>query len=83
MSTSSRGNVDHVHAVEQAVEMVDISGDVSLSPANIQHETNRADDKPGSRLYPSLPREPSGVTLAEKPDTKPSNNQGHPTRVSC
>ena len=56
---------------------------ICSSPAKIQHETNRADDKPVSRLYPSLPGEPSGVTLAEKiNDTKPSNDQGQPTRVS-
>ena len=52
------------------LEMEDISEDASSSPAKIQHETNRADnpihDKPASRLYHSLPGEPSGVELAEK-----------------
>ena len=52
------------------VEMEDISEDASSSPAKIQHETNRAvnaiHDKPTSRLYHSLPGEPSGVGLAKK-----------------
>ena len=52
------------------LEMEDISKDVSSSPAKIQHETNRAvnpiHDKPASRLYHSLPGEPSGVALAKK-----------------
>ena len=52
------------------LEMEDISEDASSSPAKIQHETNRAvnpiHDKPASRLYHSLPGEPSGVELAEK-----------------
>ena len=52
------------------LEMDDISENVSSSPAKIQHKTNRAvnpiHDKPASRLYHSLPREPSGVALAKK-----------------
>ncbi|CAH3183376.1 unnamed protein product [Porites lobata] len=52
------------------LEMEDIGEDVSSSPAKIQHETNRAvnpiHDKPASRLYHSLPGEPSGVALAKK-----------------
>ena len=52
------------------LEMEDIIEDVSSSPAKIQHETNRAvnpmRDKPASRLYHSLPGEPSGVALAKK-----------------
>ena len=52
------------------LEMEDISGDVSSSPVKIQHGTNRAvnliHDKPASRLYHSLPGEPSGVALAKK-----------------
>ena len=52
------------------LEMDDISEDVSSSPAKIQRKTNRAvnpiHDKPASRLYHSLPGEPSGVTLAKK-----------------
>ena len=52
------------------LEMDDISDDVSSSPAKIQHKTNRAvnpiHDKPASRLYHSLPGEPSGVALAKK-----------------
>ena len=52
------------------LEMDDISEDVSSSPAKIHHETNRAvnpiHDKPASRLYHSLPGEPSAVELAEK-----------------
>ena len=56
------------------LEMEDISGDVSSSPAKIQHETNRAvnpiHDKPASRLYHSLPGEPSGVALAKKTESE-------------
>ena len=52
------------------LEMEDISEDVSSSPAKIQHGTNRAvnpiHDKPVSRLYHSLPGEPSGVALVKK-----------------
>ena len=52
------------------LEMEDISEDVTSSPAKIQHKTNRAvnpiHDKPASRLYHSLPGEPSGVALAKK-----------------
>ena len=52
------------------LEMEDISEDASSSPAKIHHVTNRAvnpiHDKPASRLYHSLPGEPSGVELAEK-----------------
>ena len=48
--------------------------DVSSSPAKIQHETNRAvnpiHDKPASRLYHSLPGEPSGVELAKTTRSK-------------
>lgn len=76
MSTSSRGNVDHIHAVERAVQ------DVSSSPAKIQHKTNQANDKPASRCYPSIPGEPSGVTLAEKTNnTKPSNDPAKSQQV--
>ncbi|KAM7425295.1 hypothetical protein ABFA07_023259 [Porites harrisoni] len=52
------------------LEMEERSEDVSSSPAKIQHGTNRAvnpiHDKPVSRLYHSLPGEPSGVALAKK-----------------
>ena len=50
---------------------------ICSSPPKIKRETNRADGKTASRLYPSLPGEPSGATLAEKiNETKPSNDQG-------
>ena len=81
MSTSSRGN-DHIHAVEQAVEMENRSEDVgSSSPDQIQHKTNRSFsnpiyDEPASPLSPSLPGDPSGVALGEKTnDTKPSKSK--------
>ena len=81
MSTSSRGN-DHIHAVEQAVEMESRSEDVgSSSPDQIQHKTNPSFnnpiyDEPASPLYPSLPGEPSGVALGEKTNiTKPSKSE--------
>ena len=81
MSTSSRGN-DHIHAVEQAVEMESRSEDVgSPSPDQIQHKTNASFnnpiyDEPASPLYPSLPGEPSGVALGEKTNnTKPSKSE--------
>ena len=81
VSTVSRGHVDHIHAVEQAVEVEDISeDDSSSSPDKIQHEENPAvnpiHDKPASRLYPSLSGEPSSVAFAEKTDyTKPSKSE--------
>ena len=81
MSTSSRGN-DHIHAVEQAVEMEDTGEDVGSSSADqIQHKTNPSVnnpiyDKPASPLYPSLPGKPSGVALGKKTnDTKPSKSE--------
>ena len=56
---------------------------ICSSPPKIKRETNRADGKTASRLYPSLPGEPSGATLAEKiNETNPSNDQGQPKRVS-
>ena len=82
MSTSSRGN-DHIHAVEQAVEMESRSEDVgSSSTDQIQHKTNASfnnpiyDEHAASPLYPSLPGEPSGVALGEKTNnTKPSKSE--------
>ena len=81
MSTSSRGN-DHIHAVEQAVEMKDTGEDVGSSSADqIQHKTNPSVNnpiygKPASPLYPSLPGEPSDVALGEKTNyTKPSKSE--------
>ena len=81
VSAFSRGHVDHIHAVEQAVEVEDISeDDSSSSPDMIQREKNPAvhpiHDKPASRLYPSLSGEPSSVAFAEKTDyTKPSKSE--------
>ena len=81
VGTSATGNVDHIHAVEQAVEVEEISDDVSSSsPDKIHHETNPAvnpiHDKPASRLYPSLPGEKSGGALGKKTnDTKPSKSE--------
>ena len=81
MSTSSRGN-DHIHAVQQAVEMEGKSEDVgSSSPDQIQHKTNPSVNnpiyvKPASPLYPSLPGKPSDVALGKKTnDTKPSKSE--------
>ena len=81
MSTSSRAN-DHIHAVEQAVEMEDRSEDVSSSsPHQIQHKTNPSvnpmHDKPASPLYPSFSGEPSDVALGEMKtnDTKTSKSE--------
>ena len=81
MTTSSRGNVDHIHAVEQAIEMEDRSKNLSSSPPDqIQHETNPyvnpIHDKPASPLYPLLPGQPSGLALGGKTnDTKPSKSE--------
>ena len=81
VSTFPRGHVDHIHAVEQAVEVEDISDDdSSSSPDKIQHEENPAvnpiHDKPASRLYPSLSGEPYSVGFAEKTNyTKPSKSE--------
>lgn len=71
MSTSSRGN-DHIHAVEQAVEIKDKSEDVSSSsPDQIQHMRN-----PCVHRIHVKPGEPSGVALAEKTnDSKPSKSE--------
>ena len=59
-----RGNAAHINTGNGGYK------DVSSSPAKIQHGTNRAvnpiHDKPVSRLYHSLPGEPSGVALAKK-----------------
>ena len=81
MNTSSRAN-DHIHAVEQAVEMEEKSEDVgSSSPDQIEHKTNPSVnnpiyDKPASPIYPSLPGKPSGVALGKKTnDTKPSKSE--------
>ena len=81
MSTSSRAN-DHIHAVEQAVEMEDRSEDCcSSSPQQIQHKTNPSvnpmHDKPASPLYPSFSGEPSDVALGEMKtnDTKTSKSE--------
>ena len=81
MSTSSRAN-DHIHAVEQAVEMEDKSEDVGWSsPDQIEHKTNPSVNypiynKPASPLYPSLPGKPSGVALGKKTnDSKPSKSE--------
>ena len=65
MNTSSRAN-DHIHAVEQAVEMEEKSEYVgSSSPDQIEHKT-----------IPSLPGKPSGVALGKKTnDTKPSKSE--------
>ena len=81
MTTSSRGNVDHIHAIEQAIEMEDRSKNLSSSsPDQIQHETNPyvnpIHDKPASPLYPLLPGQPSGLALGGKTnDTKPSKSE--------
>ena len=81
VSTFPRGHVDHIHAVEQAVEVEDVSeDDSSSSPDKIQHEKNPAvnpiHDKPASRIYPSLPGEPYSVAFAEKTDyTKASKSE--------
>ena len=81
VSAFPRGHVDHVHAVEQAVEVEDISeDDSSFSPDKTQLEKNPAvhpiHDKPASRLYPSLSWEPSSVAFAEKTNyTKPSKSE--------
>ena len=37
MTTSSRGNVDHIHAVEQAIEMEDRSKNLSSSSPDQIH----------------------------------------------
>ena len=81
VSTFPRGHVDHIHAVEQAVEVEDVSeDDSSSSPDKIQHEKNPAvnpiHDKPASRIYPLLSGEPYSVTFAEKTDyTKASKSE--------
>ena len=81
VSTFPRGHVDHIHAVEQAVEVEDVSeDDSSSSPDKIQHEKNPAvnpiHDKPASRIYPSLSGEPYSVAFAEKTDyTKASKSE--------
>ena len=72
LSTSSGGNVDHIHAVEQAIEEEDISEDViSSSPNKIHHEVNPSVHsihvKPAPPLYPSLPGEPSRGELSDNP----------------
>ena len=81
MSTSSRAN-DHIHAVEQAVEMEDNSEYVSSSsPDQIVHKTNPSVNNPiydklASPLYPPLPGKPSGVALGKKTnDTKRSKSE--------
>ena len=81
VSTSSGGNVDHTHAVEQAIEVEDTSKDVISSPPNkIHHEVNPSlhsiHVKPASPLYPSLPGEPSRGALAKRTnDAKPSKSE--------
>ena len=81
VSTSSGGNVDHIHAVEQAIEVEDLSEDASSSsPDKIPNELNPGvnpiHDKPPSLLYPSLDGEPSRGALAKMTnDTKPSKSE--------